>query len=90
MISPDPGKVRSLIITRREYPHHRWEPVFIGIRDDPFYAEDMSWEGKQDKMSQVYYTFIDKLKQKIMQKVSQNIHLYDFQYYNFRILILIW
>ncbi|KZC09948.1 N-acetyllactosaminide beta-1,3-N-acetylglucosaminyltransferase [Dufourea novaeangliae] len=28
MIRPDPGKVRPLIITKREYPHHRWEPMF--------------------------------------------------------------
>ncbi|XP_025158248.1 beta-1,4-glucuronyltransferase 1 isoform X2 [Harpegnathos saltator] len=54
MIRPDPGKVRPLIITRREYPHHRWEPVFIGTREDPLYTEEMSWEGKQDKMAQMF------------------------------------
>ncbi|XP_033342144.1 beta-1,4-glucuronyltransferase 1 [Megalopta genalis] len=54
MLRPDPGKVRPLIITKREYPHHRWEPVFIGTRDDPFYTEDMSWEGRQDKMTQMF------------------------------------
>lgn len=53
MIRPDPDRVRPLIVTRREYPHHRWEPVFIGTRDDPLYTEEMSWEGKQDKMAQV-------------------------------------
>ncbi|XP_011707767.1 PREDICTED: beta-1,4-glucuronyltransferase 1-like [Wasmannia auropunctata] len=54
MIRPDPGRIRPLIVTRREYPHHRWEPVFIGTRDDPLYTEEMSWEGKQDKMSQMF------------------------------------
>nr|XP_012234474.1 PREDICTED: beta-1,4-glucuronyltransferase 1-like isoform X2 [Linepithema humile] len=54
MIRPDPGKVRPLIITKREYPHHRWEPVFIGTREDPLYTEEMSWEGKQDKMAQMF------------------------------------
>ncbi|XP_011333236.1 beta-1,4-glucuronyltransferase 1 isoform X2 [Ooceraea biroi] len=54
MIRPDPNKVRPLIVTRREYPHHRWEPVFIGTRDDPLYTEEMSWEGKQDKMAQMF------------------------------------
>ncbi|XP_031844959.1 beta-1,4-glucuronyltransferase 1 isoform X1 [Nomia melanderi] len=54
MLRSDPGKVRPLIITKREYPHHRWEPVFIGTRDDPFYTEDMSWEGRQDKMTQMF------------------------------------
>lgn len=57
LIRPDPGKVKPLIITKREYPHHRWEPVFIGTQNDPFYAEEMSWEGRQDKMSQVLRVF---------------------------------
>ncbi|XP_060819531.1 beta-1,4-glucuronyltransferase 1-like [Bombus pascuorum] len=54
LIRPDPGKVKPLIITKREYPHHRWEPVYIGTQNDPFYAEEMSWEGRQDKMSQMF------------------------------------
>ncbi|XP_017789736.1 PREDICTED: beta-1,4-glucuronyltransferase 1-like [Habropoda laboriosa] len=54
LIRSDPGKVRPLIITKREYPHHRWEPVFIGTKNDPLYSEEMSWEGKQDKMSQMF------------------------------------
>ncbi|CAL7941803.1 unnamed protein product [Xylocopa violacea] len=54
LLKPDPGKVKPLIITKREYPHHRWEPVYIGTRNDPYYAEEMSWEGKQDKMSQMF------------------------------------
>ena len=53
LLRPDPGRVRPLIVTRREYPHHRWEPVFIGTREDPMYNEEMSWEGRQDKMAQV-------------------------------------
>lgn len=57
LIRPDPGKVKPLIITKREYPHHRWEPVFIGTQNEPFYAEEMSWEGRQDKMSQVLRVF---------------------------------
>ncbi|KAG7207121.1 hypothetical protein KM043_000996 [Ampulex compressa] len=54
ILRPDPQRVRPLIVTRREYPHHRWEPVFIGTRDDPLYTEDMSWEGRQDKMTQMF------------------------------------
>ncbi|XP_043289083.1 beta-1,4-glucuronyltransferase 1-like [Venturia canescens] len=53
MLRPDPGRVKPLILTRREYPYHRWEPVFIGTKDDPMYNEDMSWEGRQDKMLQM-------------------------------------
>ncbi|XP_018362596.1 PREDICTED: beta-1,4-glucuronyltransferase 1-like isoform X2 [Trachymyrmex cornetzi] len=54
LIRPDPGRIRPLIVTKREYPHHRWEPLFIGTRDDPLYTEEMSWEGKQDKMAQMF------------------------------------
>ncbi|XP_015593298.1 beta-1,4-glucuronyltransferase 1 [Cephus cinctus] len=54
MLRPDPGRVKPLIVTKREFPHHRWEPVFVGTRDDPFYTEDMSWEGRQDKMTQMF------------------------------------
>ncbi|KAG5317098.1 B4GA1 glucuronyltransferase, partial [Acromyrmex heyeri] len=54
LIRPDPGRIRPLIVTRREYPHHRWEPLFIGTRNDPLYTEEMSWEGKQDKMTQMF------------------------------------
>ncbi|XP_015115744.1 beta-1,4-glucuronyltransferase 1 [Diachasma alloeum] len=53
MLRPDPGRVKPLVVTKREYPHHRWEPVFIGTREDPLYNEEMSWEGRQDKMVQM-------------------------------------
>ncbi|KAJ8678984.1 hypothetical protein QAD02_014771 [Eretmocerus hayati] len=53
VMKPDPGRVKPLIITRREYPHNRWEPVFIGTKHDPLYTEEMSWEGRQDKMTQM-------------------------------------
>ncbi|KAK0083154.1 hypothetical protein PV325_009239 [Microctonus aethiopoides] len=53
MLRPDPSRVRPLIVTRREYPHHRWEPLYIGTREDPLYNEEMSWEGRQDKMAQM-------------------------------------
>ncbi|XP_011503095.1 PREDICTED: beta-1,4-glucuronyltransferase 1-like [Ceratosolen solmsi marchali] len=54
ILRPDPGRVRPLIITKREYPHHRWEPIFIGTKYDPLYTEEMSWEGRQDKMTQMF------------------------------------
>ncbi|XP_012278262.1 beta-1,4-glucuronyltransferase 1 [Orussus abietinus] len=53
MLRPDPGRVRPLLVTRREFPHHRWEPVFIGTKTDPLYTEELSWEGRQDKMAQM-------------------------------------
>ncbi|XP_066594015.1 beta-1,4-glucuronyltransferase 1-like [Prorops nasuta] len=54
LVRPDPERVKPLIITKREFPYNRWEPVFIGTREDPLYAEEMSWEGKQDKMAQMF------------------------------------
>lgn len=38
---------------KREHPFHRWEPIFIGTKQDPLYDEALSWEGFQDKMIQV-------------------------------------
>lgn len=42
---------------KREYPYHRWEPIYIGTKHDPYYSETLSWEGQQDKMTQVGVTF---------------------------------
>lgn len=60
MLTPDRGKATPLLDARREVPHHRWEPVFIGTKDDPLYTEDMTWEGRQDKMVQVHYFYTKK------------------------------
>ncbi|KAL3265274.1 hypothetical protein HHI36_009484 [Cryptolaemus montrouzieri] len=45
--------IRPFLSVKREYPFHRWEPVFIGTKLDPLYDEALSWEGLQDKMTQV-------------------------------------
>lgn len=42
-----------MLITRREYPYHRWEPLYFGTNKEPWYSEGLSWEGQQDKMTQV-------------------------------------
>ncbi|OWR41868.1 hypothetical protein KGM_211212 [Danaus plexippus plexippus] len=41
-----------MLIARREYPYHRWEPLYFGTQNEPWYNEVLSWEGKQDKMAQ--------------------------------------
>ncbi|KOB64723.1 N-acetyl lactosaminide beta-1,3-N-acetyl glucosaminyl transferase [Operophtera brumata] len=41
--------------TRNKFAH--WEPIFIGTHQDPYYDERLSWEGKNDKMTQVSYVF---------------------------------
>lgn len=47
------GDIKPLLTVRREYPYHRWEPIYIGTKDEPLYSELLSWEGKQDKMTQM-------------------------------------
>ncbi|KAK5643990.1 hypothetical protein RI129_007835 [Pyrocoelia pectoralis] len=53
-LSQDSGKaVKIFSATTRVYPYHRWEPVYIGTKNEPLYSEILSWEGKQDKMTQM-------------------------------------
>ncbi|KAM3965983.1 beta-1,4-glucuronyltransferase 1 [Aphomia sociella] len=48
-----PDGVEPMLIARREYPYHRWEPLYFGTHKDPWYSEMLSWEGRQDKMTQM-------------------------------------
>ena len=50
---PDPS-VSVFTVTSRHSPYHRWEPIYIGSQEDPLYDERLSWEGFQDKMSQMH------------------------------------
>ncbi|CAH0397207.1 unnamed protein product [Chilo suppressalis] len=50
---PSPDGVEPMLIARREYPYHRWEPLYFGTHKDPWYSEILSWEGRQDKMTQM-------------------------------------
>ncbi|KAL4703562.1 hypothetical protein ACJJTC_006121 [Scirpophaga incertulas] len=50
---PSPTVVEPMLIARREYPYHRWEPLYFGTHKDPWYSEMLSWEGRQDKMTQM-------------------------------------
>ncbi|XP_071452730.1 beta-1,4-glucuronyltransferase 1-like isoform X2 [Hetaerina americana] len=47
-----PGKLQPLVMVRREFPYHRWEPIYIGTNREPLYSEVLTWEGQQDKMTQ--------------------------------------
>ncbi|KAJ8919402.1 hypothetical protein NQ315_016495 [Exocentrus adspersus] len=50
----DPGEsVKPFLVTKREMPFHRWEPIYIGTKNEPLYNEKLSWEGLQDKMLQM-------------------------------------
>ncbi|KAL1509155.1 hypothetical protein ABEB36_003937 [Hypothenemus hampei] len=46
--------IKPLIETKREVPYHRWEPIYIGTKQEPMYFEQLSWEGFQDKMLQMH------------------------------------
>lgn len=50
----DPGpRLRPFLSTRRHFPFHRWEPIYIGTDAEPLYSEALTWEGRQDKMTQM-------------------------------------
>ncbi|XP_050714560.1 beta-1,4-glucuronyltransferase 1-like isoform X2 [Eriocheir sinensis] len=48
-----PG-VNVFHIGKRKPPFSKWEPIYIGTNKDPLYDERLSWEGKSDKMTQMY------------------------------------
>ncbi|XP_059056879.1 uncharacterized protein LOC131850602 [Achroia grisella] len=48
-----PNGIEPMLIARREYPYHRWEPLYFGTHKEPWYSEMLSWEGRQDKMTQM-------------------------------------
>lgn len=41
-------------IAQRDRLREQWEPIFIGTNDDPSYDDRLSWDGRRDKMSQMY------------------------------------
>ncbi|KAL0268584.1 UNVERIFIED_CONTAM: hypothetical protein PYX00_010462 [Menopon gallinae] len=49
-----PGTIQPLIVVKRVFPYHRWEPVYIGTNQEPLYNELLTWEGQQDKMTQMH------------------------------------
>uniref|UniRef100_A0A1E1XPP9 Putative glycosyltransferase n=2 Tax=Amblyomma TaxID=6942 RepID=A0A1E1XPP9_AMBSC len=53
-VPEDDDALDVLTTTKRDRTKRSWEPIYIGTNDDPFYAEELTWEGKRDKMSQSY------------------------------------
>ncbi|XP_069165771.1 beta-1,4-glucuronyltransferase 1 [Procambarus clarkii] len=43
-----------LHVAKRTGPSHKWEPIYVGTNAEPWYDERLSWEGKSDKMTQMY------------------------------------
>lgn len=40
--------------TKRLRNRNAWEPLYIGTNKEPLYDERLTWDGKRDKMSQMY------------------------------------
>lgn len=53
LLRKSPEGLEPMLIARREYPYHRWEPLYFGTHKEPWYSETLSWEGRQDKMTQM-------------------------------------
>ncbi|XP_064459995.1 beta-1,4-glucuronyltransferase 1-like [Ornithodoros turicata] len=49
-----PGNSLGVFTTKRDKRTRYWEPIYIGTNADPFYPEELTWEGKMDKMAQSY------------------------------------
>lgn len=41
-------------VTQRNKTRDSWEPIFIGTNDDPLYDDRLTWDGRRDKMGQMY------------------------------------
>ncbi len=41
-------------VTKRQRSRSTWEPLYIGTNSEPLYDERLTWDGKRDKMSQVF------------------------------------
>ncbi|XP_064097760.1 beta-1,4-glucuronyltransferase 1-like isoform X2 [Macrobrachium nipponense] len=46
--------VNVVMVAKRHPPFHHWEPIYVGTHLEPFYDERLSWEGRSDKMTQMY------------------------------------
>lgn len=41
-------------VTQRDKTKRSWEPIFIGTNEDPPYDDRLTWDGRRDKMAQMY------------------------------------
>lgn len=41
-------------VAQRNKSRDSWEPIFIGTNDDPLYDDRLTWDGRRDKMGQMY------------------------------------
>lgn len=50
----DDTELKIFAITQRDRTRSFWEPIFIGTNEDPLYDDRLSWDGRRDKMGQMY------------------------------------
>ncbi|XP_075539340.1 beta-1,4-glucuronyltransferase 1-like [Dermacentor variabilis] len=53
-VPADENQLGIFTTTKRDRSNDLWEPIHIGTNDDPFYAEELTWESRKDKMAQNY------------------------------------
>lgn len=41
-------------VTQRNKSRDSWEPIFIGTNADPLYDDRLTWDGRRDKMAQMF------------------------------------
>ena len=54
-------------VGKRHPPFHHWEPIYIGTNEEPTYDERLTWEGRSDKMVQVWKDNISANMVKILE-----------------------
>ncbi|CAB3252508.1 unnamed protein product [Arctia plantaginis] len=63
---PARNVLEPMLISKREYPYHRWEPLYFGTNKEPWYSEMLTWEGRQDKMTQIMELCLQDYEFKIL------------------------
>lgn len=49
-----PDELVVFEVTQRNKTRDSWEPIFIGTNQDPLYDDRLTWDGRRDKMAQMY------------------------------------
>ena len=47
-------KLQTFRVAKRHRPFQHWEPIYICDHTVPLYDERLTWDGRADKMTQVY------------------------------------
>lgn len=58
-LESDDNTLNIFTVTKRLRNRSTWEPLYIGTNFEPLYDERLTWDGKRDKMSQVFSFLIN-------------------------------